>query len=363
MPKAWMLGLFHEATPTATAIDHLRGLSISDEQITVLSGMPFRPEIFGRPHYRGRVGRLALLGAFLGLLFGLFLSAGIWLLYPLAQGGQPLVPVPPMLIVLFEATMLGMMWAAFFSLLIENRFPIVKSQLYDPRITEGHIGVLVEADERLSLQVEKLLNANGAHHFQRIIEPERLLEPRRGTWRDAGTDFLSALRGPDPGHRGFWLSVLGIVTLLGIVSMLFAYNLIPFPFPTQMENQVSIAYEQGPRLAAPAAAIPVQGPVLAADQPASEPIPVSPDSLQRGLVLYGVTCIICHGPTGTGSGTLSSFFNPKPADFTSAPIQGLEDDTLFLVVTQGFGLMPSIAENLGVQERWDVINYVRSFKK
>jgi hypothetical protein len=133
MGNALLLGLFHEATPTADTIDQVRALGISDDSITVMSGMPYRPEILGRPRYRGRVGRLALLGALLGLLLGLFLTVGIWLLYPLVQGGQPIIPIPPTLIILFEATMLGTMWAAFFSLLLENRFPIFKSQLYDPR--------------------------------------------------------------------------------------------------------------------------------------------------------------------------------------------------------------------------------------
>ena len=55
-------------------------------------------------------------GAILGLAAGVFLTVGIFLLYPLVQGGQPIVPFPPTLIVLFEVTMLGMMWAAFFGM-------------------------------------------------------------------------------------------------------------------------------------------------------------------------------------------------------------------------------------------------------
>lgn len=363
MANALLLGLFHEATPAADTIDRLRALGISENSITVMSGMPYRPEILGRPRYRGRVGRLALVGALLGVLLGLFLTVGIWLLYPLLQGGQPLIPTPPTILILFEAAMLGTMWAAFFSLLLENRFPIFKSQLYDPRVTEGHIGVLVEAEERLADEVEAILKSNGAHHFHRIEEKRPIFERRGSAWDEFKARLIVAVRGPDPGHRSFWLSVLGILIVLGVVTTLIAYDIIPLSFPTQMENQVSIAYEQGPRLAAPAGAVPVQGPVLIADQPASEPVPVSPDSLQRGKVLYGVTCIVCHGQTGAGNGKLNGFFTPKPADLTSVPIQNIAADTIFLIVTQGIGPMPGLAENLDVQDRWDVINYVHALKK
>ena len=60
---------------------------------------------------------------------------------------------------------------------------------------------------------------------------------------------------------------------------------------------------------------------------------------------------------------MGAFFNPKPADLTSERVQSLSDQEIFLVITEGRGLMPSIAENLSPAERWDVINYVRSLKK
>ena len=363
MAKYLLLGLFHEATPTADTIAQLRDLGVPDEGITVMSGMPYRPEWLGRPRYRGRVGLFSLVGAGLGLSLGLFLTVGIWLLYVLIQGGQPTIPIPITLIVLFEVTMLGTMWAAFFSLLVENRFPVFKSQLYDPRITEGHIGVLAEVDEKLADQAEQILKANGAHHFQRIEERRPLFELRGGPWQQFKARVNAAVFGPDPGHRKFWLTVLAALVVLLVVGGLIPYGVFPLSFPTQMENQVSIAYEQGPRLAAPAAAVPVQGPVLIAGQPATAPIPVKADSLQRGKVLFGITCFVCHGVTGAGNGTLSGFFSPKPADLTSAGVQNLSDAEIFLVITQGLGVMPSMAENLSVQDRWDVINYVRGLRK
>ncbi|MGW8318421.1 MAG: c-type cytochrome [Candidatus Promineifilaceae bacterium] len=333
-----VLGLFHEAAPTAEAIEGLRQLGLSDEQLGILSGIPYQEEMLGLRREPRPVARIALIGAILGLLFGLFLSVGIWLLYPLHQGGQPVVPIPPTLIVLFETTMLGTMWATFFGLLGENRFPAIKQQIYDPRITEGHIGVVAEVEEALVAKVEALLVDHGAHHMRR--EPVD--------------------KGVDVGRRRFWLVVGGGATLVAALLLLLTYDVIEIPFGTQMEHQASVAYLEGPRKAAPAASVPIQGPLLIVNQPASEPLATDQASLQRGQVLFGIICVMCHGNDGTGDGPLSGFFDPHPADLTGDEVQNLADEVLFLAVVEGRGAMPSMAENLSANEVWDVINYVRS---
>ncbi|MCL4394760.1 MAG: DUF3341 domain-containing protein [Chloroflexi bacterium] len=341
MAKQLVLGLFHEANPTANTIEQLRALGVDDDRVTVMSSIPYRSEILGRPRPKGKVGVFSGIGAVLGLLTGLFLSVGVFMLYPIEQGGQPIVPIPPTLIVLFEVTMLGTMWAAFFGLLLSNRFPITKSQLYDPRITEGHIGVLAEVDDSLVDEVENVLRSNGAHHLRRA---------------DATTP-------PDLRHRAFWAVIAGAVVIGAIVVTLLAYGIVDISFPTQMADQYSIASQMGPRLTAPAAAVPVQGPVLIDGQPATAPATATAASVQRGKTLFDIHCALCHGQTAVGNGPLNGYFSPKPKDLTSGPVQELSDSQLYLVITNGLGPMPSLAENLSATERWDVINYVRTLKK
>jgi mono/diheme cytochrome c family protein len=79
-------------------------------------------------------------------------------------------------------------------------------------------------------------------------------------------------------------------------------------------------------------------------------------------VLFDINCVICHGRDGSGDGTLSGFFDPRPADLTGEGVQRLDDNTIFMVITQGRGSMLSLSENLSAAERWDVINYVRSLQ-
>ena len=342
MAEVQLLGLFHEVDACAEAIGQVRQLGVPDEKITVMSGIPYAAKMLGRPRPQHRLGRITLTGTTLGLLTALFLTAGIFLLYQLYQGGQPLIPIPPSLIIIFEVTMLGTMGLTFVGLFVVNRFPVLKPTAYDPLITEGAIGVAVEVEEALFDRAQGLFTSAGAFQCRRVpASPPR-----------------------DTRNMIFW-AVVGVLALGGLViGGLFAYDVIKLPIYTQMAIQPSVDYDQGPRLAAPAGAVPVQGPDLIAGQPASEPLPATTASVQRGQVLFGINCALCHGATGVGDGPVGAFFTPtKPANLTSAAVQSLSANQVFVIITQGSGLMPPLAENLTVQERWDVINYLHTLAK
>ncbi|MFC2030462.1 quinol:electron acceptor oxidoreductase subunit ActD [Chloroflexota bacterium] len=335
-----VLGLYHEATSTADTIDRLRELGVPDDAITVMSGIPYTPEMLGRRHSYERLGLYALMGAVGGLLAALFLTVVTPHLYSIPVGGQPLVPGPPSIIIVFEFTMLGVVLATFAGLLAEIAFPAMGRKVYDNRITEGHMGVSALVDESMVPQVEAALRETGAHHLQQI-ETDRSPQQR-------------------PLVR---LAFVGIVLLVPtLIGLLFAYSVLAIPLPTQMADQPSIGFQQGPRLAAPLAAVPIQGPVLISGQPATAPIPPTDNSLQRGQVLYNINCVLCHGVTGTGDGPIGEKFPIPPADLTSPRVQSQTDQQLYLVLTEGRGLMPTMAENLGRGQRWDVINHIRTLK-
>lgn len=337
---ALLLGLFHEATPVAETVECLRELGVPDDHIQVLSGVPYRPSVLGRKHVYERLLPIALSGAALGLAGALFLVIGTPLLYPIRVGGQPLVPIPPSAIIVFELTMLGTLVATLAGLLVELRFPSMGRRGYDGRVTEGHIGVLVQVHEAQIDRAEEMLKAGGAHHFSRFDREEH------------------------PG-AAYWLrwAVLGVLVLIpGTLLMLLAYAVFSLPIPNQMVDQQSIAYVMGPRKAAPVDAVPRQGPVFVGDEPYTAPLPATENSLQRGNVLYHLNCAMCHGPEGKGNGTLAGYFEPRPADLTSDAVRGLSEADLFRIITRGKGRMPPLAENLLVNERWDVVNYVRTLQ-
>jgi mono/diheme cytochrome c family protein len=310
--------------------------------MTVMSAIPYRPALLGRPHIRSKLPLFALLGGLGGAALAGLVTVGIFVIYPLRQGGQPLIPIPPSLIVLFELVMLGMMVTTFFAMIALDRFPIIDEQPYDPRITEGNLGVALQVPESQSDAAAQAMREAGA-----IDVKQEKVNPKPVSHKTAG----------------FWGALAGGVTLVLAVLGLFVYDVIRIPFPTNMIEQDVTAYEQGPRLAAPAGAVPIQGPELVAGVPASQPVASNPASLQRGQVLYGLICQMCHGTNADGKGPLSGFFTPKPADLTAASVQKMSDNDLFMLIAQGKGGMPGQSEGLTAADRWDVINYVRTFKK
>src|SRR5574340_115798 len=114
MDDLLLLGMFHRAETAADTIERLHTrLGIPDNRISVMSSIPYSAAILGRKRRRDRLVPIALLGALAGLLVGLFFPVGTPLLYPLTQGGQPLIPIPPTLLILFELTMMGTLLVTF----------------------------------------------------------------------------------------------------------------------------------------------------------------------------------------------------------------------------------------------------------
>ncbi|HEU5321656.1 MAG TPA: cytochrome c [Methylomirabilota bacterium] len=74
-------------------------------------------------------------------------------------------------------------------------------------------------------------------------------------------------------------------------------------------------------------------------------------------------CASCHGASGKGDGPAAAALPPpKPADWTSAKVQGQTDGELFWKISNGRGAMPPW-KHLPDKERWELVNYIRTLKK
>lgn len=156
------------------------------------------------------------------------------------------------------------------------------------------------------------------------------------------------------------LLIIGLVLTPFVVGILFTYELIKIPFPTDMADQISVGYQEGPRLLPPDDAVPAQGLSVIPEEFPVNPVPVDEVSLQRGKILYGIHCQVCHGEQGHGDGPLATYFDRTPQNLTGPQITAEFDGSVYLTIIQGFGEMPSLTENLTSRERWDVVNYVRT---
>jgi mono/diheme cytochrome c family protein len=90
------------------------------------------------------------------------------------------------------------------------------------------------------------------------------------------------------------------------------------------------------------------------------PVAATPDSVARGASLYKTNCAVCHGEQGHGDGPVGKKFDPVPVDLHKDYTQSQADGQLFFTLTRGRVAMPSYRDALSQQERWDVINYVKS---
>lgn len=106
---------------------------------------------------------------------------------------------------------------------------------------------------------------------------------------------------------------------------------------------------KGKPWAAPAEAVKMKNPVKADDA-----------SVKEGKELYGQHCKSCHGVKGKGDGTKAEKLDISCGDFTAPEMGKATDGELFWKTTEGRKPMPSFKEKLSDNERWTVINYVRS---
>ena len=96
------------------------------------------------------------------------------------------------------------------------------------------------------------------------------------------------------------------------------------------------------------------------------PLPRNKENLMEGKKLYNTYCIVCHGKFGEGDGLVASLKDwprplyPRPPSLQSDKVRDYKDGQIFHVISMGQNLMPSYAEKLNEEERWQVIHYVRA---
>ena len=162
MARLPILGLFEDANYAAEAGDALQQAGVEQQDYDFLTDAPYPEGAFGERPEPHRLYVFPLLGALVGLTIGIMLTSMTQMAFPLVQGGKPILSLPPMAVVTYESTMLSAIIFTIIGILFESRLPKLKMGLYDTRITEGYIGVLVMAEEEQLSQVSAILTQAGA---------------------------------------------------------------------------------------------------------------------------------------------------------------------------------------------------------
>jgi mono/diheme cytochrome c family protein len=94
-------------------------------------------------------------------------------------------------------------------------------------------------------------------------------------------------------------------------------------------------------------------------QTMKNPIPAKTDAA-IGKSLYSKHCKSCHGSEGYGDGTKAADMKGDLGDFSSANFQKQSDGALFYKTTTGRDDMPEFSKKLTDEDRWLVVNYMRT---
>jgi mono/diheme cytochrome c family protein len=93
------------------------------------------------------------------------------------------------------------------------------------------------------------------------------------------------------------------------------------------------------------------------------PVAVGEASTKAGQALYTKNCASCHGKAGLGDGVKARSLKDFPGDFSKAEYQNQSDGDQFYKTKFGRAEMPKYDGKLADNDIWNIVNYMRTFKK
>ena len=135
-------------------------------------------------------------------------------------------------------------------------------------------------------------------------------------------------------------------------------------------NQPNIKPQEGVPAPFPKRSVPVTGiPTKVADRAEASdlknPVPVTDASIKKGRNLFQIICAACHGLSGKADSPVSEKIGA--VDLTAEYIQNYPDGYIWGTITFGSAIMPAYgvpnsqggSNDLTVEERWHVVNYLK----
>jgi mono/diheme cytochrome c family protein len=99
-----------------------------------------------------------------------------------------------------------------------------------------------------------------------------------------------------------------------------------------------------------------------ADGTLHNPLAASPEHLTHGQFLFETNCMPCHGSGATGDGPVAFLMILPPPNLTVAQPAERTDGYLYATIRNGGVVMPSYADAMSAEERWEVVLYLRQLQ-
>ena len=100
-----------------------------------------------------------------------------------------------------------------------------------------------------------------------------------------------------------------------------------------------------------------------AGKPVNEfPFPVTERVMQRGMQQYNAHCVPCHGFAGNGDGMIVRRGYTRPTSYHDERLRNEPLSHYYDVIANGYGAMPSYADQVYPRDRWAIIAYIRALQ-
>jgi len=94
------------------------------------------------------------------------------------------------------------------------------------------------------------------------------------------------------------------------------------------------------------------------------PVVADATTIADGKALWNTHCKSCHGAKGMGDGSKAAQLKTEPGDFSKTDVQSQTDGDFFYKLSEGRDDMPGFKKKLqDADERWSLVNYMRTLKK
>jgi mono/diheme cytochrome c family protein len=92
------------------------------------------------------------------------------------------------------------------------------------------------------------------------------------------------------------------------------------------------------------------------------PIRVTEEVLNQGQERFNISCSPCHGRAGDGNGMVAQRGFRRPPSYHIDRLREAPIGHFYDVVTNGFGAMPSYADQVEPRDRWAIAAYIRALQ-
>lgn len=313
-----------------------------------------------------KLGYFALAFGLLGAVTAIsFISWMTSVDYPLVIGGKPFWSWPAFVPVSFELTVLfASVLSTIAMITFYFRFPNISHPLHDTPYMKGvsghRFGISIQADDPAfdEAGVKGLLASAGGRDIAPVYFEEESHGPKLLDLKFLGVLAVTAL----------------VVSAATYGTLNHALEWQPFNW-MRTQNKLKAQRPSGLFRDGMGMRPPVEGTVARDYLPypykghpedaakyLRNPLLPTKDVIERGRQRFLTFCSPCHGDFGRGDSRLQGQF-PNPPTLHSEKLRTWPDGSIYHVITEGQNVMPSYASQIGSDDRWAVIHYIRVLQR